>query len=968
MREHTNVLVFLFVISCMIAYVMLSSQTQKEYFDTGDDIDLSGVSVSNVSGEELGELPVQVDSPQGVSRDLTMRPCRVYHTPEVDFCDQGKFNTPISWYRNQLARERDTTKRQEYERIIAAYGKIPYGQCRTDFDGWYEEMYNPRTPPGAEKQIMAIKNSSAQTNGSPVDWATCYAPVESDAEAIEAAAPFENATTIVNESRKLNRAVDSPFNDDSKYAMISFKTLNLSSGGINVDNNRADNLKDDICDIPLTSPPEDLPRSFLRLVLQNGTRNISGLSSMQFNSTGTYANTFTTYDASTHLAILKNMFEAKPAANNIVYLASKPVSATLTKVQFVDNCYRVKVLARQQISLSFNVPQNRYIVYRPSSALTRGTFEQLSARLNEYTTIQNTKQAAHDTATTEARNAVPSYKNGLIKTVYLHPPGAWPTGYARNPQHMDEYFSKLTPTGDSVVIYTKPKFHCSESRNERIDTRTQPNRGAPMYEDTCYIPGNPTPNKNYAILYEGYIKTQEPGDYMFWINSDDMSDITVYDTAEGTVVATHYGVHGFDAKGKPLFMLSLDANKYYKIKIRLVQGAGDSGLVVYWARPSVMDASISTCTAPQYKPHGARFPRGYECFEEIPASAFYYNETEQNAGAVATRVSSALRELKIAKKNVTLIKQALSEHITGFAKQISTYMQSMVGKDINTFMPAVAQYHSSHLSIRTQLDAQKNPIKDSSGNNLQFELMFLSVPEAAADIEAQLNLDFNVSDLAYGPTAVPYNIWDGEIEISNNYKVINDSPYIDYNGPVSYTVSMFIKFDQLSRDWRSLLFHGNNDNWGNENLVDRVPGVWIYPNASYIHFRHRSRPVTRNRGADVNNGCDLTAQRPPLRQWFHFAATVDENRMSQYIRIFYNGVQVNSSADGARTWSNPALPPEWNKNVKPKYFFLNHHKYFDGNYSRSDAARAGSVKVRNVQWYNSALENDEIRAIYDEFK
>ena len=115
---------------------------------------------------------------------------------------------------------------------------------------------------------------------------------------------------------------------------------------------------------------------------------------------------------------------------------------------------------------------------------------------------------------------------------------------------------------------------------------------------------------------------------------------------------------------------------------------------------------------------------------------------------------------------------------------------------------------------------------------------------------------------------------------------------------VTYTLIFTIKVETVCPKWRSVLFFGNDDSWGqlpNGNwITDRSPGLWIYPypypyeptkplpDKTYLHFRQVSY-------VDGNDGIDIEM---PINQWVHVAIVVN-NTIAKIYR--YTSDEINDN-------------------------------------------------------------------------
>jgi len=492
-------------------------------------------------------------------------------------------------------------------------------------------------------------------------------------------------------------------------------------------------------------------------------------------------------------------------------------------------------------------------------------------------------------------------------------------------------------------------------------------------------------------VYNGFIVAPETGDYSFWINSDDTADFQV----NGKVVTTYYNGHpasygaintspdvvsvvdgyasssnkngfvdanqyGFVEPIAPILSdasltrsakidglkavqiqnkLRLDAGQKYPITIRLFQNQGQSSLVVYWLRPS--QQSSTACVRPEFRPSngdfGTEIPTKYKCYEEIPASAFY-NNTVVAASGVIVRQKQA--DVSRATARLARLKSAVATMRTKFVESVRTFFKQTSGKllsDITTL-----SVNEQHVTLVNQLSP--------SGGTLQLRALFLSATSVTVDVDSKLNLDFNPTDLYGGDLGrIPAFTMDQRISLMRDFRVF-PSPVTEYKS-VEYTVSMFIKIDGTCPHWRNIFYHGA----GSGGETDRSPGLWIYPNDSFLHFRHQVI-------GDWNGGCDLTSVRPPLGKWFHFAVVVDSTAPGQCFKLYYNGRYAGGSVDGGRMNSYAGFMPEWKQNAneaKRLYF-----GYYTWRYN-SDFSQWGAFQTQKFNWYNVALKADEILDDYN---
>lgn len=966
--------------------------------------------VSTVSLTESSDprtfRPTPEPSRVRVNRNLPSRKCTVYYTKETGLCDKGAFEYPESWYQEQLKNPNlDKATADIYRRMLRSYQRMPAGMCKTVIPGWVEPVYDPNVPIGGPRAPLPKKNKYVKSAGSTSDWAYCYAPVANDAEAISKPY-FADGKAIINVSALEGKASDGPFNDGRKYSKIQFNTANLNLvKKVKLDTyNRADNLKDVICSIG-TEVNSSVPTSYIALTMKGTTTRFASAAPLRYVTSGdaTQITRLVPYPAAQSDLIMSNLFETKVVGRKI-YLTSKPLNSTVVKLKN-DTCGRITdVLNRQQVALKFNVPQtNQFVLYTSTDEVTKGTYSELKKRLAAMEVESKQKDDAFMASMN--KQTTPKYEPGLLKTRYILSFGSAVRGNSKS--DLDGLFAQLNPSHQASALVDdngnpiRPKFFCTPGQ-PRMNVRAltaNPNASVPEFEDDCRDEYNPRPGEWFAFQYNGYIEPKETGDYSFWLNSDDAADMMV----DGKIVATHYGSHGLDGRAvngsyaespdnyiqnvlvqfnqainKQQFVQShqsnfaealfpilandglspedkiaqlskivvvnkirLETGKKYSASIRVVQTTGQSGLAVYWLPPSKRGMSAANCSGqPEFRPQNIPIPDKFKCYEEIPASAYSFNMQNSSYDPVRRK---AMRELNKSKTDLNKLRSALATIREGMKAKVQYFFQYMNGRDL--FDVIVRNGASSALADPTMMTVMSTV--SSTGSVTQANMLFISAEEITSDVDAALNLNAAPVETGEGYIPPPVIIQQDELDISNNYRRVDDSPLINYTR-VQYTLSMFIYIENICPTWRPIFLHGVNDG-------DRTPGVYVYPNSSFIHFRQRSANWD-------NNGCDLRLKVPRLGRWFHFAAVVDQNNVGQYVTVYFNGEKVATSANGQAVAALPNDPPVWRRTGSPKYFYLNQGKYF----YNWDFSSYGALKVQRVNWYNAALSPEDILDIYNE--
>jgi hypothetical protein len=199
----------------------------------------------------------------------------------------------------------------------------------------------------------------------------------------------------------------------------------------------------------------------------------------------------------------------------------------------------------------------------------------------------------------------------------------------------------------------------------------------------------------------------------------------------------------------------------------------------------------------------------------------------------------------------------------------------------------------------------------------------------------------------------------GEIDISSNPPAFNRPSGIDPN-LVSYTMSMDLKIESFPRDWVNVFSTSMLDccdaNTRRPALfisglrqVAENPGTHV--SANQVHIVHGSAedgldmigyPLNGRVQKDSHdNRLIMTRFAANPGQYFNVTWTVDGNTLTTFI----NGIPTpRGTVKGKFTWGQQI----WNWNA--------YRNQYPGRVENDD----GSVKVKNVYWWNRPLSSDEV--------
>ena len=86
-----------------------------------------------------------------------------------------------------------------------------------------------------------------------------------------------------------------------------------------------------------------------------------------------------------------------------------------------------------------------------------------------------------------------------------------------------------------------------------------------------------------------------------------------------------------------------------------------------------------------------------------------------------------------------------------------------------------------------------------------------------------------------------------------------------------YTITFWIKIDNLNTNWRNIFHHGNTNK-------HRFPGIWIKPNSTDIYFA-----ITTTKSNVDSWGESLSVSNIPLRKWTQISFIVKNNKVISFV-------------------------------------------------------------------------------------
>jgi hypothetical protein len=190
----------------------------------------------------------------------------------------------------------------------------------------------------------------------------------------------------------------------------------------------------------------------------------------------------------------------------------------------------------------------------------------------------------------------------------------------------------------------------------------------------------------------------------------------------------------------------------------------------------------------------------------------------------------------------------------------------------------------------------------------------------------------------YRTTEIPgQTIQAAELEVGTSTFPFTTVPTV--TSPPNYTMSMDINIAQVGASWRAILGSTDGSDWSGIRPATntRRPVIGIHGNDSH------SPPANRLFVNHTNANGDFQGQNTNFvatpGSWFNLTFTI--NSTSKLGIIYINGVYDSQFSASDFAWSNPANWT-WNNSTYNKY---------------------GSVKVRNVYFWNRVLGSQEVRTI-----
>ena len=475
MNGHTPFLIFCTLCIIIFIYSLYIQRKQENFEDACTNISADSADMTATYQKCADQLLQNVDTAYVDRGDVKLqqhpvlnpvypkRDCIVYYTSNTDLCDAGYYTMPKS----VLQQMSDPNA----QRALNDYDKLPYGQCKTQYYGWYEEVYDHTKPMSASTKFP-LKNSTDPNLNPPVNQ-LCYKPINSESEATAASSQFVDGTDIVSQG-----AYQSPFNETGKlYAAISFKNFKWNPrANTNVIQERSDNLAANACPATSTNPiRNDIPTSYLMFQFVRGTKKIQNVSAMFYNRSGQGAGTFKGYDQTQTKNIITNLFTTTLGADGNTYLkANSELNAKVIKVEFTNNCFNVLVsqdankndkIANVTFQFDINPPTKYKLLDSGNNPLLAKSLTDLVNLLPGLSNQINAAKSKYDADNAKVENESKNvnWQQGLQKTTYLI--GNWnfmqQYGNGSSKNDLDRFFNDLKGHEiDKTTVKTKPKFLC----------------------------------------------------------------------------------------------------------------------------------------------------------------------------------------------------------------------------------------------------------------------------------------------------------------------------------------------------------------------------------------------------------------------------------------------------------------------------------------------------------------------------
>ena len=238
-------------------------------------------------------------------------------------------------------------------------------------------------------------------------------------------------------------------------------------------------------------------------------------------------------------------------------------------------------------------------------------------------------------------------------------------------------------------------------------------------------------------------------------------------------------------------------------------------------------------------------------------------------------------------------------------------------------------------------DAKKNCIKDSNCKWSKFNdttsgktVSWCSDNPSNATMASKLaDLKSNIEE-QLSPTWVYETSSDLWITPNQN-TLIGDWSTTNIKNSTIMTISFWLNITDLNPNWRNI-FHvsGSNNDW--QNIGDRAPAVWIYPNFTNLLVRNDSTTTT-------NLGISQSTYTPILNT-------------PVFVTIIYNTttvtLYVNDSLSDTFTYS-----PGMEEASSDAQFYISDPWYISTGY-----------QIKDFSLYDSALSTNDVKMIYMEAK
>ncbi len=135
-------------------------------------------------------------------------------------------------------------------------------------------------------------------------------------------------------------------------------------------------------------------------------------------------------------------------------------------------------------------------------------------------------------------------------------------------------------TPPSTLRYgVKAEYFGDETLSTFVSQRSEPGLDFGYYDDTASPPGTYLPSgANYSARWTGYLKAPLTGLYTFTLTADDGARLWLNNTQH---------VNRWEYSDPPVntFSVTLQAGRYYPIKLEMRQGSGGAAALLEWAYP-----------------------------------------------------------------------------------------------------------------------------------------------------------------------------------------------------------------------------------------------------------------------------------------------------------------------------------------------------------------------------------------------